>query len=58
MYVVVLVASTIKPQRRGILYRGQGSEIHCQHRSEADVEERAAYPRPLSTLSILIFEFC
>jgi len=55
MYVVVLVASTIKPQRRGILYRGQGSEIHCQHRSEADVEERAAYPP--SVIYIIYLDF-
>ena len=43
MHVTVLVASTIKLQRIGALYSRQGSEIHCQHRGEADVEEGAAY---------------
>ena len=45
MHVIILVASTTKPQRIGILYRRQGSKIHCQHhRGEADVEDRVVYP--------------
>jgi hypothetical protein len=44
MHVMILVASTTKPQWIGILYKGQGSEIHCYHGGEADVEERNAYP--------------
>ena len=44
MHVMILVASTTKPQWIGILYKGHGSEIHCYHGGEADVEERNAYP--------------
>jgi len=43
MHVIILFASTIKPQRIGALYEGQGSEIHCQHRGEVGVEDGAAY---------------